>query len=80
MEISRDTFEGSDNSTQNLILFDSIKSLDKCLKERDVSHRSEHDKQDQAIKASGKVNRRISAGSGLFGGFIAVVMSKIFGL
>ena len=80
MEISRETFKVSDNSTQNLILFDSIKNLDEKLDVFNVGCDSKHDQLDGAIKRSGKVNKGISAGSGLFGGFLAVILSKLTGV
>lgn len=80
MEISRETFKGSDGSTQNLILFDSIKGISDTLALRHAEHDEKHDKLDESISKSGKVNRRISAGSGLFGGFLAALASKYFGL
>ncbi len=80
MEISRETFKESGNSAQNLILFDSIKSLGEKLDAFDVGHKDKHDQLDKDIKRSGRINKGISAGSGLFGGFLAVVTSKIFGL
>jgi hypothetical protein len=80
MEISRETFKGSDNSTQNLTLFDSINALNHDMADRDARHQEKHDKLDKHIRSSGKVNKTISAGSGLLGGFIAVVSAKLFGI
>jgi len=80
METSRETFEGADSSTQNLILFDSIKSLDDKICKRHAQHDQKHDELDKHVVKSGRINRATSAGSGLVGGFLAVVMSKIFGI
>ena len=80
MEISRDTFKDSDNSTQNLILFDSIKDMCDKIDAFNSGCNSKHDQLDGAIKRSGKVNKGISAGSGLFGGFLAVILSKLTGV
>jgi len=80
MEVSRETFKGSDESTQNLILFDSIKDISDTLAQRHAEHDEKHVKLDECILKSGKVNRRISAGSGLFGGFLAALASRYFGL
>ena len=80
MDVSRETFKGSDESTQNLILFDSIKDVSDILAQRHTEHDEVHAKLDCGILKSGKVNRRISAGSGLFGGFLAALASRYFGL
>ena len=80
MEASRETFKGADPDTQNLILFDSIKGLGDKICERHAQHDEKHDKLDKDIVKSGKVNRRTSAASGLVGGFLAVVVSKVFGI
>jgi len=80
MEISRDTFKDSDNSTQNLILYDSIQDLCEKIDKKNICHDDEHLKLKRSISRSGKVNGTLSAGSGLFGGFLAVITSKIFGL
>ena len=80
MEVSRETFKGSDGSTQNLILFDSIKDIGDTLTLRHAEHDDKHVNLDEAILRSGRVNRRISAGSGLFGGFLAALASRFFGL
>lgn len=80
METSRKTFEGADKSTRDLILFDSIKGLEDKIVQRHTAHDIHHEKLNKDISKSGKVNRATSAGSGLVGGFLAVVMSKVFGL
>lgn len=80
MEVSRETFKKADNSTQNLILFDSINDIVDSLKEKHAIHDDMHFKLNGAIRKSGKINRATSAGSGLLGGFLAVIASKIFGI
>jgi hypothetical protein len=80
METSRNTFEKADNSTQNLILFDSIVAVGDKLDSFNSNCENKHVKIDGAIKSSGRVNKAISSGSGLLGGFLAVAMSKIFGV
>ena len=80
MEVSRETFRESDNSTQNLILFDSIQDIVGSLKEKHAIHDEAHSKLNSAVKRSGRINRATSAGSGLFGGFLAVIASKFFGI
>jgi hypothetical protein len=50
------------------------------MADRDAKHQEKHDKLDKHIRSSGKVNKTISAGSGLLGGFIAVVSAKLFGI
>jgi len=80
MDVSRETFKQSDNGTQNLILFDSIQSIGEKLDGFNSQCENKHVKIEADIKRSGKVNKGISAGSGLFGGFLAVVMSKFFGV
>ena len=80
MEISRETFKTSDQSTQNLILFESIMGLNKKICERHAQHDEKHDCLDKDIAKGKKINRRVTASSGLLGGFLAVVVSKIAGL
>jgi hypothetical protein len=80
MEISRDTFIGSDNATQNLILFDSIIDVGSKLDSFNANCDVKHVKIDQSIKRSGRVDKAMSSGSGFMGGFLAVAMSKIFGM
>lgn len=80
MEVSRETFRESDNSTQNLILFDSIKDIVDTLKEKHVIHDEKHLKIDRDIRRSGRINLAANSGSGLLGGFLAVIASKFFGI
>jgi hypothetical protein len=80
MEISRDTFKGSDNATQNLILFDSILAIGDKLDSFNSNCENKHVKIDGDIKRSGRINKAMSSASGLIGGFLAVAMSKIFGV
>ena len=79
MDVTRETFKGSDDATQNLILFDSIQDLGGKLDAFTAGCSKKHAKIDKDIKRSGNINKGISAGSGLFGGFLAVLMSKLFG-
>lgn len=80
MEVSRDTFKESDNATQNLILFDSISSVSLKLDAFNAGCDSKHTKIEADIKRSGRVNKGFSAGSGLIGGFLAVILSKFTGV
>lgn len=80
MEIVRDTFKASDRDTQNLILFDSITAVGDKVDSLCSSCEVRHLKIDDDIRRSGRINKAVSSGSGLFGGFIAVVMSKVFGM
>jgi hypothetical protein len=41
---------------------------------------SRHLEVDKKIVRSGKVNKGISAGTGLFGGWLAVITSKLLGM
>jgi hypothetical protein len=80
MEVTRDTFKGSDNGTQNLILFDSMMSLGEKLDSFNSSCENKHLKIETDIRRSGRINKATSAGSGFFGGFMAIIGSKFFGL
>jgi hypothetical protein len=80
MEISRETFKTSDRETQNLILFESIKGLDKKICERHAQHDEAHDVLNKDIAKGKKINRRVTASSGILGGFLAVILSKLTGL
>jgi hypothetical protein len=80
MEIKRDTFKGSDNATQNLILYDSITAVGEKLDLFNSNCKIKHVKIDGDIRRSGRINKALSSGSGLMGGFLAVAMSKIFGI
>lgn len=80
METSRNTFEKADNSTQNLILFDSIVAVGDKLDSFNSNCENKHVKIDGDIKRSGRVSKALSSGSGLIGGFLAVAMSKVFGV
>ena len=79
MEVERETFKGADNSTQNLLLFDSIKSLCEKVDSFSAGCSAKHEKVDAAIVRSGRINKSVSAGSGLLGGFLAFFASKVFG-
>jgi len=79
MEISRETFKESSVGAQNLILFDSINAIGQKLDAFNAGCDQKHDKIEGDIKRSGRINKGISAGTGLLGGFIAVLMSKIGG-
>ena len=80
MEVTRETFKGSRASTQNLILFDSINALHDKLDIFNDSCALNHKDIDDRIKKSGRTNKFISGGSGLFGGWLAVITSKLFGI
>jgi len=80
MEISRETFKTSDRETQNLILFESIKGLDDKICKRHAQHDKAHEALDEGIAKGKKINRRVTASSGLLGGFLAVIISKLTGL
>ena len=79
MNVERETFKGADNPTQNLILFDSIQNLCEKVDSFSSGCTGKHEKVDVAIARSGKVNKAVSAGSGLLGGFLAFFASKVFG-
>jgi len=79
MEVKRETFKEANNSTQNLILFDSIQGLCDKVDEFTTGHETRHDKLEKGVAASGKVNKAIAGGSGLLGGFIAFFSSKFLG-
>lgn len=80
MDISRETFKGSDRETQNLILFDTILGVYEKIDELNAGCEKKHTAIDIKIKKSGRINKVISGGGGLFGGFIATISSKMFGL
>ena len=80
MDVSRETFEQSDNSTQNLLLFDSLRNIDQKLDAFNAGCTSKHEKLDKDIVRSGRINKAISSGSGLLGGAFAVIASKVFGI
>ena len=79
MEVQRETFKEANNSTQNLILFDSIQDLCEKVDTFSSDHKLKHEKLDKGIKASGRINKALSAGSGLVGGFLAFFGSKFLG-
>jgi len=79
MEVKRETFKDANNSTQNLILFDSINGLCEQVDKFSTEHELKHVKLDKDIKRSGKINKAITATSGLMGGFIAFFGSKFLG-
>lgn len=79
MDVSRDTFEKSNNGTQNLLLFDSIQALHLKLDGFNSRCDIRHDEIDVKVARSGKLNRFISAGSGALSGFVAVIGSKFMG-
>jgi hypothetical protein len=80
MEISRETFKTSDQPTQNLILFESIKDLDETICKRHAQHDKAHKVLDEGMAKAKKINSRTTAASGLLGGFLAVIVSKLTGL
>ena len=79
MEVKRETFKDANNSLQNLILFDSIQDLCEKVDTFSSDHKIKHEKLDKGIRTSGRVNKTISAGSGLLGGFLAFFGSKFLG-
>jgi hypothetical protein len=80
MEITRDTFKTSDRDTQNLILYDSITAVGDKVDSLCSSCDQRHRRIDDDIRRSGRINKAISSGSGLIGGVIAFVTSKVFGM
>lgn len=79
MEVQRETFKDANNSTQNLILFDSIKGLCEQVDKFTTEHEIKHVKLDADIKRSGRINKAVTATSGLVGGFLAFFGSKFLG-
>ena len=79
MEVQRETFKEANNSTQNLILFDSIQGLCEKVDTFSQSHELKHEKLDNGIKTSGRINKALTVTSGLVGGFLAFFGSKFLG-
>lgn len=79
MEVNRETFKGANNSTQNLILFDSILAVSEKLDGFNSECENKHTLIDTKLARSGKINKGITAATGLLGGFIAFFTSKIIG-
>jgi hypothetical protein len=79
MDLKRKTFEGANNSTQNLLLFDSIQGLCEKVDKFTVAHELKHEKLDKGIRASGRINKALTVTSGLVGGFLAFFGSKYLG-
>ena len=79
MEVQRETFKGATNSTQNLLLYDSLQSLCDKVDSFSTEHKLKHEKLDKDIKRSGRINKAITATSGLLGGFLAFFGSKFLG-
>jgi hypothetical protein len=80
MEVTRDTFKGSDNCTQNLILYDSINAIGIKLDSFNTSCENKHLLIETDIRRSGRINKATSAGSGFLSGFLTVLGSKFLGL
>jgi uncharacterized membrane protein YjjP (DUF1212 family) len=79
MEVQRETFKEANNSTQNLILFDSIQGLCEQVNKFSTEHEIRHTKLDKSVKTSGRVNKALTVTSGLVGGFLAFFGSKYLG-
>lgn len=79
MEISRETFKSADNSAQNLILFDSIQGIGEKFDKFGSECENKHIKLDEKILKSGKINKGLTASSGILGGFLAFFTTKLFG-
>jgi uncharacterized membrane protein YjjP (DUF1212 family) len=79
MEVQRETFKDANNSTQNLILFDSIQGLCEQVDKFSTEHEIKHAKLDKSVKTSGRVNKALTVTSGLVGGFLAFFGSKFLG-
>ena len=80
MDVTKETFKASDDSTQHLILFDSIMSISNKLDTFNSNCGLRHKLIDEDIKKSGRINKGISALTGLVGGFTAFATSKFMGI
>ena len=80
MDVTEKTFHRADPSTQNWLLFDSIQEMNKKLDGIDVRCEKKHTDVDEKISKAGKLNKGIAAGTGIFGGWLAVITSKVFGM
>jgi hypothetical protein len=63
VDVTEKTFHNADPSTQNWILFDSLKQLNSKLDNMDSKCNDKHTVLDSKIKKSARINKGLSAGS-----------------
>lgn len=76
MEVSRDTFKESDESTKQLILFDSIQEVSKQVGQFCNKCEETHDEVDLKIKKASRTNKYFSGAGGVIGGILSAISLK----